>query len=381
MTEQRQRAKRATGKRGNVRKTSMVLLACGFGFCLSATGAWALPELLKLPENLLFKWDQRIWGLDLAFGWKGWDLFPGVDTVLWASVGGGYQASHYFGAADDDTSVPANPDSVRYENLNFDWRLGVAQGILYNPAQNRDLLELLLLYRGKYHDYFDPHNVLAGLPEQGGVLQHSLTAALVLDNTSVDKPSLNSRGLYAELSAQFAPQWLGNDALGRSDFWRLSLGLTGYQPVLDSPVVSIYLAERVLFDRLFGDQVPISALGSIDVLKKVPIGANPRRALGGTLRGIWTNRYDGFVKLTNNFDVRLHFPALTLFKLATPVLVAFFDAGVYDKMTGVLQLDPLYCTTGLGLGLYALGFDFLLYGSYFLNESRLGAELGLGIHF
>ncbi len=127
--------------------------------------------------------------------------------------------------------------------------------------------------------------------------------------------------------------------------------------------------------------MPISALGSIGVLKKFPIGANPRRALGGTLRGIYGSRYDGLVKLTNNFDLRLHFPALTLFRLATPVAVAYFDAGLYDKMTGTLQLDAVYCTTGLGVGLYALGFDFIFYGTYFLNERRLSWELGLGTHF
>jgi len=344
---------------------------------LAGAAGWALPEL---PEDVLFRWDARIWGGDVAFGWKGWDLFPGVDTVLWASAGAGYQASHYF-SNKDDSIIPADPDTRRYENLNVDWRFGMAQGIVFNPAQDRNLVEFLLLYRGKYHDYIDKNNVLALLPEQGGLLQHSLTAGLLFDNTSVDKPSLNSRGLYAEFSAEFAPEWLGNDALGTSDFWRLSLGLTGYQPVLDTPALSIYLADRVMLDRLFGDQVPISALGTIGVLKKIPIGDNPRRALGGTLRGIYTNRYDGLVKLTNNFDVRLHFPALTLFRLATPVVVAYFDAGFYDKMTGVLQLDQIYCTTGVGVGLLALGFDFLLYGSYFLNEGRLGAVLGLGVHF
>jgi hypothetical protein len=355
------------------------LAAIGLLF-LAGEAGWAQPGLPRLPEDLLFKWDVRIWGGDLAFGWKGWDIFSGVDTVLWASAGGGWQGERYFDG-DDDTIVPADPNTVRYNYLNVDWRFGVAQGILFNPAQDRNLLELLLLYRGKYQDYSDSNGVLAGLPEQDGLLQHSLTAGFLLDNTLEDKASLNWRGVYAVISAEFAPAWLGNEALGASDFWRLCLGLIGYWPVVDTPALSIYLAERVLLDRLFGDQLPVSALGSIGALKQVPIGANPRRALGGTLRGVWGSRYDGLVKLTSNFDVRLHFPALTLFKLATPVAVAYFDAGLYDKMTGVLQFDPVYCATGLGVGLYALGFDFLLYGTYFLNEGRLSWELGLGTHF
>jgi hypothetical protein len=357
-----------------MRKRSRLALAVLL--VLVAAACWALPDL---PEEVLFKWDVRIWGGDLAFGWKGWDLFPGVDTVLWASAGGGWQASHYFDGA-DDTLVPSDPDARLYRNLNVDWRFGVAQGIVFNPAQNRNLVEFLLLYRGKFHHYVDDNGVLPAA-ERDGLLQHSLTAGLLFDNTLEHPGSLNWSGLYAVLSAELVPAWLGNTALGQSDFWRLSLGLTGYLPVLDTPAVSIYLAERVMVDSLFGDRIPVSALGSIGVLKKIPIGANPRRALGGTLRGIYSNRYDGYVKLANNFDVRLHFPALTLFDLATPVAVAYFDAGAYDRMSGRLRLDPVYCATGLGIGLYALGFDFLFYGTYFLNEGRLSWELGLGTHF
>ena len=56
--------------------------------------------------------------------------------------------------------MPA-PDTVSYGNWNADWRFGVAQGILFNPEQDRNLLELLLLYRGKVHHYGDDNGVLA----------------------------------------------------------------------------------------------------------------------------------------------------------------------------------------------------------------------------
>jgi hypothetical protein len=339
----------------------------------------AAAVLPALPEDLLFRWDVRFWGGDVALGWKGWDLVPGVDTVLWASVGGAWQNNLYFDDPGDELAPPL--DTVSYGNWNTDWRFGVAQGIVFNPEQERNLVEFLLLYRGKYHHYGDDNGVLAGLPEQYGLLQHSLTAGLLFDNTAEDKPSLNTRGIYAALSAEFAPRWLGNDVLGLSDFWRLCLGVTGYQPVLDTPTVSIYLADRVLFDWIFGEDVPVSTLGSSGALSKVPIGANPRRALGGAIRGIPGSRFDGYAKLINNFDVRLHFPAWTLFRTATPMVVAYFDAGVYDKMTGRLQFEPVYCASGLGAGLYAWGFDFIVYATYFLNERWLSWELGMGTHF
>ena len=68
-------------------------LVPGFGICCSALAAAALPAL---PEDLLFRWDVRFWGGDVALGWKGWDIVPGVDTVLWASVGGAWQNDLYF---------------------------------------------------------------------------------------------------------------------------------------------------------------------------------------------------------------------------------------------------------------------------------------------
>jgi len=183
------------------------------------------------------------------------------------------------------------------------------------------------------------------------------------------------------LSAELAPAWLGNEVLGLSDYWRLSFIVTGYLPVLDSPVVSIYLADRVLFDRIFGNKVPVTTLGSIGALTEVPFVSDSLQALGDALRGVADNRYDGYIKLVNNFDVRLHFPAWTLFKLATPMAVVYFDAGVYDRMTRKLRFDPVYCAAGLGVGLYALGFDFILYGTWFLNEQDLYYSLGLGAHF
>jgi hypothetical protein len=355
-----------------MRKFGCLALVMLFGF--------AAAGLPALPEDLLFRWDVRFWGGDVALGWKGWDIVPGVDTILWASVGGAWQNNFYF-AGDDELAPPL--DTVSYGNWNADWRFGVAQGILFNPEQDRNLLELLLLYRGKVHHYSYDNLVLAGLPEEDGLLQHSLTAGLLFDNTAEDKPSLNMRGLYSVLSAEFAPEWLGNDVLGLSDFWRLCLGVTGYLPVLDTPTVSIYLADRVLFDWIFGEDgmVPVSTLGASGALSKVPIGSNPRRALGGAMRGIYGGRFDGYVKLINNFDVRLHFPAWTLFRTATPMLVAYFDAGVYDALTRSLRFDPVYCATGLGAGLYAWGFDFIFYGTYFLNEGRLSWELGMGTHF
>jgi hypothetical protein len=329
--------------------------------------------------DVLFRWDPRLWGGDVAWGYKGWQLFPGLDTVLWVSAGAGYQSANFY-EPDDDSGVVGEP---RFNPVGGDWRLGVAQGILYNPGQGRNLLEALLLYRGKYQKYLNAEAIPPTYPDQTGILQNSFLTGLVFDTSLTNKQFKTKRGIYSALTLELVPNWLGNDILGDSDYSRLGCVAEGYLPVHESRLVSVYLAERVMFDYLFGnpDNIPISATGSFGALDKVPIGSNPLPGLGGSLRGVAGQRYDGLVKAVNNFDVRLHFPALTMFDLVTPGLVFYFDAGVYDRMTRTLSFDPVYTSAGAGLVAHALGFDFVLYGNYFITEPDFSMSLGLGAHF
>jgi len=343
----------------------------------------ALPQ--GMAEELLFRWDVRLLGGDLALGYRGLRLLPGVDTVLWVSAGGGYQSANYFSAADDSSP----PSEAGYTCINADWRLGLAQGILFKADQDRNLLEAVLFYKGKYQHYIDEAGILAGTPEAGGLLQNSILGGLVLDSTVRDDLYVTQRGVYGALTAELAPQGLLNDRAGVSNYTRLALLLSGFLPVLSRREVSIYLADRLLFDALLGEeaQIPVSARTTFGGLSKLPIGYNPFRGLGGSVRGLPRELFDGYVKAANNFDVRLHFPALRLFNLVTPGLMAFFDAGVYDRRTWRLSFDPVWLSAGGGLVLFALGFDFILYGNCFLNPPdspnirRFTLDLGLGAHF
>jgi hypothetical protein len=330
-------------------------------------------------QDILFRWDPRLWGADVAWGYKGWELFRGVDTVLWASAGAGYQSANFYQLY-DDSGVAEEP---RFNPVGGDWRLGVAQGIVYNLEQNRNLVEALLLYRGKYQKYLNAEAIPPSYPDQTGILQNSFLTGLVFDTSLKNEQFKTKRGIYSALTLELVPGWVGNDILGDSDYSRLGYIAEGYLPVHESRLVSVYLADRVMFDYLFGDtaHIPISATGSFGALTSVPIGSNPIPGLGGSLRGVPGERFDGLVKAVNNFDVRLHFPALTLFDLVTPGLTFYFDAGVYDRMSRSLRFDPVYTSVGAGLVLYALGFDFVLYGDYFITEPDFSVSLGLGAHF
>jgi len=334
------------------------------------------------PEDLLLRASVRLWGADVALGWKGLRLIPGVDTVFWVSAGTGYDAENYF-AGPDDAVLPADPTALRYHNFSYTWRLGVAQGILYNREQKRNLLELILLYRGRHQYYFDPNGVLAGLPDSSGLLQNALFTGLVFDNVRLNLTYATQRGLYVAVGAEFVPQALANTVLGASDYIDLSLVASGFLPVLETRALSVYLADRILYDRLIGDDawIPLNARCSFSALSTVPIGKYPFHGLGGAVRGISLDRYDGYVKLVNNLEVRLHYPSLTMFNLITPGLIAFFDAGVFDHMSRQLRFEPIYCSTGLGLAFYGLGYELVLYGAYSINENRLRPVLEFTAHF
>ena len=300
--------------------------------------------------------------------------------MLWASVGGGYQGSNFFAAADD--SIPL--EDVDYQVLGADWRFGVSQGIVYRPDGAGNLLEAVLLYHGRYQSYLQGGAVLAGLPDEDGLLQNTLLASLVLDSTVFDRGRLTRDGLFGSLTAEWAPAFFYNKAMGDSDFVRLTALLEGYRTLLSTPAVSVYLADRLVYDRLLGEEarIPVSTRTTIGGLTSVPISKNPLRALGGAVRGIADNRFDGFAKLVNNLDVRVHFPSLALFGgMLVPGAVAYLDAGLYDRASGRLSLDPLLASVGAGVLLNALGFDFILYGDYFLNERDFGVSLGLSAHF
>ncbi len=350
----------------------------------------ALPLLLGLlllaaragaqdRSDWLFRWDARLWGADAALGWRGLTLFPGLDTVLWVSAGGGWQANNYF-PPDDDSSAQAGAD---FKMLAADWRLGVSQGILDRPRGDGDLLQAVLLYRGRFQRYIDGGATLAGLPDETGVLQNSLLASLVLDSSVFDRARITKDGLFGSLTAEWAPGFFYNSVFGDSDYVRLTALLEGYRTLVSTPAISVYIADRLVYDRLLGDEarIPVSARTAIGGLTSVPISKNPLRGLGGSVRGIEGGRYDGFAKMVNNLDLRVHFPAWTLFRLLTPGLVAYVDTGIYDRGSGRLSFDPLLASVGAGVLLNALTYDFIVYGDYFLNERVFGVSLGLSAHF
>ena len=333
-------------------------------------------------SELLIGYSIRFWGGDAALGYTGFSLIERLDTILWASAGGGYQNAAFYPA---DHDSPAPDTDMGYINLNVDWRLGFSQGILYNPNQGRNLLDFTFLYVSRLEQYSQNEAIPAAYPDRDGIWLNTLVGGLVFDTVTFDKNLFVREGLYATVSTELAPHRLGNSVFGDSRYARFTALAIGHKPLLALPDVSIAVAERLVYDILWGEdsQVPIGVRTRIGGLVKVPILKNPgsHRGLGGALRGVERDRFDGYIKLINNLDLRLHFPSLRLPGGAVPGLVFYLDAGAYDESSRRLQLPPVYLSTGAGLTLNVLGYDLVAYTNYFVNEEVFSVSFDLGTHF
>jgi len=322
-------------------------------------------------------------------------LAPGVNTVLWANVGGGYQTKTYYRDPSDDSPLGAGELSVDastapfYQRVNGDWGLGICQGILGNPEIQANLLEAFLFYKGRYSQYVNEESTFqllfeSPLPDKTGILQNSVLGGLSLMGLVPDARHKTARGYHAEVSAEWGPSFLGNTVFGRADFLRLNFTAMGFFPIYDaSPesfanVFSVYLGEFFSVDYAVGDTIPLNVRQTFG-------GRDPRTGLGGAVRGVDDGRYDTTFKAVNNLEIRVNLPAIVLPDLV-PGFVAYFDAGYYDF--GDYPESGTLFSTGAGLYINLLDLAYLAgYSNYLLNDSNLDGtqwtpfELEFGLHF
>jgi len=101
-------------------------------------------------------------------------------------------------------------------------------------------------------------------------------------------------------------------------------------------------------------------------------------ALGGVVRGLESRRFDGFIKIVNNFDIRMHIPAIWIF---VPGIVLYFDMGIVDNLDYILRPEEVLYTTGAGIFLSGLGFALTGYINYLINEGKISFSFDFNLHF
>ncbi len=335
--------------------------------------------VLGAEEGWKSRLELRIWGLDLAYSRQGAPLFSGVDTHYFFSFGGGYQTFGFYRNADQTTYTPPEEGKnlALYRNANLTWSGGLRQGLIYDLVRRRNLVDLVLAYNGRYDYNFKEENqgtllFASDLPDREGGWQNSLLAGLIYDGVDVNRERCLKHGVYAEVSVETAPSFLGNQSTG-ADYTRLNGTAMGFLTLLEGREVSIYLADRVMYDYLTGDSIPVRARTTFGGYSKYP-GAT--RGLGGGFRGVQEDRFDGYIKALNNLELRINFPRWSEYGIV-PEVIVYFDAGLYDDLTRRLDFDQMLTSFGVGVGVS----DLIVYGNYFLNEKQFTVALALGIHF
>ncbi len=305
-------------------------------------------------------------------GITGFDIVPGVDSSIRLYLFGGRYGDGYFRDTDGNQRVD---ESLGFSSspLSY-WRIsgmaGLDLGILYSDELEKNWLysQFYLVSDCHWHDK-DPlyPSVLSqtNLPDRNGFWINSLFFSLVLDRVNSDNLRKISSGIGAELSLEWTPSFLFNQVYGDADFLRLNGKFTAYIPVLAHDAVSIYFAERAIYDYLAGDSINSYSQRTTGGFSKEP-------AMGGGIRGVLDFRFDANIKMLNNLDVRITFPSLFGYAVV-PELFAFFDMGLMDDID--YQLCPpeegLYTAgAGIYIDLYIFNFRFDVgyYFSYSFTE-------------
>jgi hypothetical protein len=340
---------------------------------VSAQGADSVPRnpFILLPN-------VRLWGADMTVGYRGLRLIPGVDTVFWAHLGGGWEAHALYrdftSSGIVGTPTAANDPRAPYNRLTFDWQVGLSQGIVFSDRLDRSLLEGVLLAKWRLDRHYQNANgtsallLDSALADRDGIFDTSFLIALRVDGVDVPPKRQTHDGVYAEASAEWSPEGLfGSPA----SFVRLNGHLEGYVTLAQAAHLALVAGDRLEGDLLLS---PVGDVSTIPVWARASLGGmnpdtyRPEAALGGAVRGVELERFDGTLKLVNNLELRLLFPEILPVAIF-PGVIAHVDAGLvdYENLDRVVRLpEDLLVSVGVGAFLRGLVADLVAYASYCL---------------
>jgi hypothetical protein len=353
-------------------------------------------------------------GLDVTLGYRITPWIDGVDTILQATVGGGYEGFGTFRAVDYTPNTVqsdvADPNgNLEFDSPNLQWQLGIRQGILWNSIGERNLLEAFLYYRGRYDRYLDGRHYwgasdgeIAAI-ESGheawqsayagndaeGIFGTSLLAGLAFDALYFDGRTKTYDGTYAELSFEASPYF--SSVLGASDFWRLNFATKTFRTLFEAVprkgknLFSIYAGSYFSID--YADarrQMPMYVMQSFG-------GTELREGLADSVRGFEKYSWDTQLKIVHNLDLRFNGPVIASFRDRDllPGVVLFFDLGYGHSYWG----DPsdtaggFLGSTGIGLFIGLLDFTYVHFYADFpvigerLDDAPAVFDLAIKVHF
>lgn len=322
----------------------------------------------------------RLWGVDVACLYKGFTLIDGLDTRLWVSLGGGVESIGFYRNPDGTPyAPPVNGTNLgAFTRTNYLGTVGLDQGLIYDEENHRNLVDLIMYYRSSSESYTETDGTPArifdsGLPDRSGIQQNSLLAGIQYHGITVNSNNQVRKGYHAETTFEFAPKSFNETA----DFSRWNTTVTGFWPVAENDNYAIYAGGRFMYDRLYGNYIPINARSSFGGASVFP--GIITMGLGSAMRGINTGRFDGYDKLVNNLEMRCNFPSLLKTGRIMPGVIVYYDLGCTDNLDHNLNLAQTYSSTGVALvghlNLAFIELDLGLSYDCFLTEQRESLNL------
>ncbi len=329
--------------------------------------AVAVASFAGAQEKSPFAFDigLRLLGADVGIGYQGLTLVPGTETTVWAYLGGGYEWLDYYRNAAGALVGPGetaaggalagwDPGFVRIEGA---WRLGLEQGLLWNPRTRTNLVELFAFYRGRADSYQASSSQLlsaSALPDRTGMLLNVLQAGAAYDDLATDPRHKTRNGFAAEATVEWGPSFFLNAVFGDANYVRFNANARAFLPLYDlapdaeANLLSLYAGDFVSVDFAagFGAPVPIA-------IRQTFGGRDQITGLGHAVRGVDSASLDTNFKAVNNLELRANLPALFTRDLV-PGVVVFVDAGYYAQIgeQGTASPVPAGFIASTGAGVY-----------------------------
>lgn len=361
-------------RRNYVKPAVAVILFLTAALLSAQSGAQSRSRPVKSPFSFSITGLRTYWwgivptGLDLKLDYRVSPFVRGLDSILELRAGGGYESETFFRKSDGSpytspnyaAAGPKKSNLSKYDRVQAISDLGLRQGILYDPAQNRNLLEAFAFYRFHYDHYSEPPGTSGGLifsspfPDRNRILSNSVMGGLDYNTLRYDKLHKTFQGIYAETSLEWGPRFFFN-GIGNADFLRWNFTGKIFRTLYTSATAkgmnrfSLYAGEYFSADYATGSSIPIYVQQSFG-------GRDPRFGLGDAVRGFEVAAWDTSFKAVNSLEIRAVGPAILLPSIV-PGLYAFFDSGYYNGYFHDPSNTPGGFLASTGVGVYLVSLD------------------------
>jgi hypothetical protein len=302
------------------------------------------------------------------------DLFFFYNNLLYFAIGGGYESGGYYRLSDGSLISDFDAFNTDFQYIDVDFAGGFYKIFdLSRHLYNSFIINILALYKLRYVQYMENESLLfqSSLYEKNRFIQHSILIGASIEDMLREKNYfIPVKGYNFEISYQiYTISFDENSKL----YNRINLNARLFYPVIKKSYLITYIGEYFIFDYLWGEYIPFDATSSFG-------GFKPSSGLGSRIRGLLKYYDDGYIKISNNFDLRILFPRL-INQYFIPGIILFFDTGLSSGLSYDINFDKTIYTTGAGILFKIVFVDIITYFYYNISSGEYSYIIEFGTHF